>query len=101
MILFCQRTWPLPRASGEAGVARQGCRDKCSAGQVVGGFAVPALHYPFLTAAKMEASHWLFSSLPSPHCRPLGEPQKSGTWCPGNMMSVHTALVSVLNYPLK
>lgn len=101
MILFCERTWPLPRACCKAGGAREGCRDKCSAGKVVGGFAVPALHDPFLTAPKMEAYHWLFSSLPSPHSRPLWEPQKSGTWCPGNMMSVHTALVSVLNYPLK
>ena len=68
-----------------------------------GVFAVAAPHYPFLAAARMEICCTTGCPAPcsAPLFRPLWEPQKSGTWCPGNMMSAHTALVSVLNYPLK
>lgn len=67
-ILFCERAWPLPRASCKAGLAREGCKDKCS-----GGFADPASHYPFLDAARMETYHGLSSSLPcSPFQASLG-----------------------------
>lgn len=78
MILFCERAWPLPRANCTAGVAREVGRDTCSAGKVVGGFAVPALHYPFLTAAKMEAYHWLLSSLLLPISGPFGNHKNLG-----------------------
>lgn len=53
----------------------------------------------------MESGWRPCSNHPTPHpvplCRPFLQPQKSGTWCPGHVMNARTALVSVLNYPLK
>lgn len=44
MILFCERAWPLPGASGKADLVREECGDKCGAGpavsKAVGAFAV-------------------------------------------------------------
>ena len=44
MILFCERAWPLPGASGKADLVREACGDKCGAGpavsKAVGAFAV-------------------------------------------------------------
>lgn len=79
MILFCERAWPERGVEPSAVLAR-----------LWGALLSLPSDYPFLTAAKMEAYHWLLSSLPAPHFRPLWEPQKSGTWCPGNMMSVRS-----------
>lgn len=86
--------------SGKADLAREVCSDKGS-WRAVGSLLSQPPNTASLAESRTETHHWLFSPCPAPPSRPLWEPQESGTGCPGNVMSARTALVSVLNYPLK
>lgn len=55
---------------------------------------------PFLAETRIETPNYCPGPSPAPFQAPLGT-TVIGTWCPGNVMNACTALVSVLNYPLK
>lgn len=100
MVLLSEGAWPLPEPMGE-----QTWSERDVAVSVVhqaggGLFAVLPPITRFLAQTRMESHHWLSGSLPcSPFQAPLGTTK---IW---DLVSWQrdecTALVSVLNYPLK